>query len=286
MRDSDWKVIYELSKEMSISDVAEKLFYSQPSLTKKIQSMERELGVKILLRSSKGIKLTPEGEYLAKQSQRYLELYEETQKQLKILKNEQVGALRIGSSYTFSKNKLPNLLYEYTREDSVHFDIVTKQSEDLFKEIENYDGAFIHGEYRGNFDSILIDVEKAYVLSKQELEVEDLPYQPMITYKTNDKTLRAIDEWWRENFKVNPNHGVFAGYVDVAWELAMKDFGYVICFLSDTFENRYDLNMMELYDKEGKPLTRNTYFIYSKTKERSELLNDFIEFLNMKGIKE
>lgn len=285
MRDSDWKVIYELSKEMSITDVAEKLFYSQPSLTKKIQTIERELGVKILLRGPKGIKLTPEGEYLAKQSEKYLDFYEETQKQLKILKNEQLGSLKIGSSYTFSKHKLPSLLYEYTREDSVHFDIVTKQSEDLLKEIEEYDGAFIHGEYKGNFNSILIDVEKAYVLSKQELDLEDLPYQPRITYKTNDKTTKAVDKWWKENFKVSPNECVFAGYVDVAWELAMKDFGYVISFLSDSFVNRYNLKMMELFNYDGKPLTRNTYFVYSNTKEKSGILTDFIEFLNMKGIK-
>ena len=61
MKDTDWIILNELYKEPNLTKVSEKLYYSQPSLTKIIQNIEEEFNTRILLRSSKGVKFTLEG---------------------------------------------------------------------------------------------------------------------------------------------------------------------------------------------------------------------------------
>ena len=46
----------------SITEAAKKLFISQPSLTASIHELEKEYGITLFSRSSKGIKVTPEGD--------------------------------------------------------------------------------------------------------------------------------------------------------------------------------------------------------------------------------
>ena len=48
----------------NITEAAEKLFISQPSLSAAIHNLEKEMGVTIFVRSKKGVVLTREGEEL------------------------------------------------------------------------------------------------------------------------------------------------------------------------------------------------------------------------------
>ena len=284
MKDTDWIILNELYKEPNLTKVSEKLYYSQPSLTKIIQNIEEEFDTRILLRSSKGVKFTIEGEYLAKRAKEYLKFMEETKNKMKSFKYETRGRLNLGSSYTYSKYFLPDILYNYSKENNVNFNIVTKQSEDLFRDIHNLDGAFIHGKYDGNIESILVDVEKAYILSKNKIELEDLKDMPMINYSTNNKTKEILNNWWYQNFNAEPTNQIFSGYVDVGWQLVNRNLGYVCCFLSENFINDYGLCMTPMLDEKGEQLTRETYFIYSKTQDKSNIFEDFLEYLKNRVI--
>ena len=144
--------------------------------------------------------------------------------------------------------------------------------------------AFIHGKYDGNIESILVDVEKAYILSKNKIELEDLKDMPMINYSTNNKTKEILNNWWYQNFNAEPTNQIFSGYVDVGWQLVNRNLGYVCCFLSENFINDYGLCMTPMLDEKGEQLTRETYFIYSKTQDKSNIFEDFLEYLKNRVI--
>lgn len=57
-----------LSQTLSYSKAAKKLFITQSALSRHIMDMEQELGVKLLERSTHGVKLTREGRVLAQRS--------------------------------------------------------------------------------------------------------------------------------------------------------------------------------------------------------------------------
>ncbi len=59
-----YRIFYHVAKYGSISRAADALMRGQPNVTKAMQNLELQLGCRLLLRSSRGISLTPEGEKL------------------------------------------------------------------------------------------------------------------------------------------------------------------------------------------------------------------------------
>lgn len=103
MKDTDWEILYRLYETPNMTKVADMLYISQPSLTKRVKSMEKDFGVKIINRTSKGVKFTPEGEYLAKRAKEYMEFIKDVKHGLYTYKTELEGTIKIGSPYTYSK---------------------------------------------------------------------------------------------------------------------------------------------------------------------------------------
>ncbi|MDR0841270.1 MAG: LysR family transcriptional regulator [Christensenellaceae bacterium] len=56
------KYAVEVAKAQSISKAAENLYMNQPNLSRAIKELERDLGISIFKRSSKGILVTPQGD--------------------------------------------------------------------------------------------------------------------------------------------------------------------------------------------------------------------------------
>ena len=83
MKDSDWRILYELHKTSNLTKTANLLFMTQPTLTKRLKQMETEWGCSIVDRTPKGLTFTAEGNFLAAQAQKYLELFHSTKEELK-----------------------------------------------------------------------------------------------------------------------------------------------------------------------------------------------------------
>lgn len=68
MKDFDWELLHELYKNPNLTKVANVLYITQPTLTKRLQHIEAEFDVTIVERTPKGLEFTPEGKYLAEQA--------------------------------------------------------------------------------------------------------------------------------------------------------------------------------------------------------------------------
>ena len=128
MKDSDWEILYELYKNPNMTKVANLLYITQPSLTKRLQHMEEEFQVTIVNRTPKGLEFTPEGEYLGEQARQYLDFIKKTKAMLEEMKANTDSLITIGSSYTYSKYILSDLLVEYRMtHPNTEFSIVNEQ---------------------------------------------------------------------------------------------------------------------------------------------------------------
>ena len=282
MKDWDWEILYTLYKTPNITKAANMLYTSQPSLTKRLKSIEEEFDIKIFLRTSNGIEFTPEGEYLAKKAEQHIEFIKEIKRDLKSQKNKYEGIITVGSSYSYSKYKLVDVLSDFAKQyPSINFDIINDQSNKLYRKILDNDLTlgFICGDYGGNINKILVKQDKAYIVSKESIDMNELPKMQRINYRSNDKSQEILDKWWVNNFKENRPKGMFAGYIDFAWKLVNKGWGYCCCFLQDEFENENNLVMTPLLDDEGNHITRNTWLVYSNKKQLSVVEQKFIEYM-------
>lgn len=285
MKDSDWEILYELHKNPNMTKVANLLYITQPSLTKRLQHIEEEFQTTVVNRTPKGLEFTKEGEFLAGQAEKYLDFLKKTREELKSLKENSAGEIIIGSSYTFSKYELSDLLLAYRAgHPNINFSIINEQSNLLFRKMleDSIDVGFIRGDYEGAVNRKLIGKDSAYLVTKEPVEFEQLLEMQYLGYKTNDRSLEILHNWWENQFESAFPSGMIVGYVDVAWQLIAKGVGYTLCFLPEQFENVYHLCLTPLKHKDGTEVTRNTWFIYSKNKRMSKKLEDFVTYVERK----
>lgn len=73
MQITQLEYLIAIEKYGSISHAARELYTSQSSISTSIKALESELGVELLKRGSKGVKLTAEGEYILENAKRVIE---------------------------------------------------------------------------------------------------------------------------------------------------------------------------------------------------------------------
>lgn len=232
--------------------------------------------------------LIPEGEFLAQQAEKYLKFLHDTQEKLKEFKETTEAEILVGSSYTYSKYTLTDLLLKYRmNHPNVNFTVVNDQSNVLFRKMleGSIDVAFIRGDYEGAVNKTMLGKNEAYLVTKEPVDMEALPSMQRIGYKTNDRTKELLEKWWENWYGTEFPAGMVVGYIDVAWQLIARGIGYTVCFLPENFENQYNLCLTPLKNKDGSSVTRNTWFLYSKNKRISRTLEDFITYIE-KGAKE
>lgn len=93
-----YKVFYTVAKSGSISAAANNLFISQPAVSQAIKHLESALGVNLFLRTSKGVRLTPEGEMLYGYVSQGYEFFTLAEDRFKDIHNLEAGEIRIGAS--------------------------------------------------------------------------------------------------------------------------------------------------------------------------------------------
>lgn len=102
-----------INEHKSISQAAQKLFISQPTLSQHIQKLEKQLGVEIFDRSSTPLSLTYAGEKLLKYAEEILALEKQLIKEMNDISGFIKGRVTIGISPMHGYNLLPHILPKY-----------------------------------------------------------------------------------------------------------------------------------------------------------------------------
>lgn len=86
----------------SISKAAQKLFITQPNLSRQLQKLEEELGQKLLIRSNKSTELSDAGKLLYKRAKEITELASKTREEISSDSGELVGTVSIGGGESYA----------------------------------------------------------------------------------------------------------------------------------------------------------------------------------------
>ncbi len=99
-----------LSETLNFSQTAEQLCISQPALSKQIQHIENDLGVKLFDRNHNPLTLTPAGEYFVRNARELMYKEEQLRKALGQFKTGESGRLVIGVTPFRSLYLMPELV--------------------------------------------------------------------------------------------------------------------------------------------------------------------------------
>src|SRR5213596_3525491 len=89
------KTFVQIVEAGSFSAAAAQLATTQPTVSRRLQALERSLGVRLLRRSTHGIGLTEDGERCLDRARRLLSDWQEFESDLKGVGEEPSGSLRI-----------------------------------------------------------------------------------------------------------------------------------------------------------------------------------------------
>jgi DNA-binding transcriptional LysR family regulator len=122
----------EVARRGSVSRAAEALFVTQPTLTARLHSLERELGAPLFVRTSHGMRLTDAGRAWVPYAERALRALVDGRDMLEQVKTASVGHLMIGAAPAVSTYILPGLLEDFVAaHPKVDVSVRTGHSEDV-----------------------------------------------------------------------------------------------------------------------------------------------------------
>lgn len=110
----------------NLTKSAEKLFLSQSALTKSMNRLEEELGVKLFDRLSSPIRLTSAGEYFVSEAEKLLRQKEQMERKLLDFSDLKCGKINVGMGPGRSEYWLPHILSEFWKEyPGIEVNVVT-----------------------------------------------------------------------------------------------------------------------------------------------------------------
>lgn len=131
------KYFLAVAKEGSITKAANSLHLTQPTLTRQLQDLEKELGQKLLIRGKYKVSLTSEGLILKKRAQEIVEMVEKTEAEFHSISETAQGDIYIGSGESDSMKYIADIIKEIQSQyPLVKFHIYSGNAEDVIEKLD------------------------------------------------------------------------------------------------------------------------------------------------------
>ncbi len=105
-----------VAEELHFRKAAERLFISQPGLSRQIKQMEEIIGVTLFVRNKRNVQLTPAGLYLKNELEYVFNHLDFTIKQTRLIDQGSEGEIRVGFLGSAMQTVIPELLIDVHKE--------------------------------------------------------------------------------------------------------------------------------------------------------------------------
>lgn len=113
-----------VAEELNFRKAAERLYISQPGLSRQIKSMEEALGFQLFVRTRQKVTLTPSGIYLKAELHKIFHSLENMINESKMIHTGEKGEIRLGYVGSAMQETIPTLLKEFTeKHPGIHFSL-------------------------------------------------------------------------------------------------------------------------------------------------------------------
>lgn len=280
MDKKDWLILEKVFQEKNITKAAEQLYISQPTLTYRLQQIEKEFDVKLFYRGRRGVDFTEQGEILVEYAKDMLKQQQNIEELLWNKENDVRGTLRLSISRTFAFYELPQMLKAFNENfPKVEFYVNTGVNIDVVQSVYKQDShiGIVRGDHHSPHEDIIITEENISILSAQEIDLNDLPSMRRISYQTDPALEMVINNWWQDNFSRPPISNMNVDNVEIAKRMVLNGLGYCIV-PSIVLEKNNHLEKGILKDTGGSPIIWKTRLLYRKELLELAMVREFVDF--------
>ena len=182
-----------VTREQSISGAAQSLHLSQPTLSRQLKEMEKELGKQLLIRGNRRVTLTEEGMILRKRAEEIIELVRKAEDEISLSDKNVAGDITIGAGETDGVRFLTRAAQAVQKDyPLVHSHIISGDKASVIESMDKglIDFGLIFGEIdTAKYESIRFPYKDSWgvlmrrdspLAEKETISPEDLWDKPLI----------------------------------------------------------------------------------------------------------
>ena len=209
-------IFLAIAREGSITNAANFLHVTQPTLSRQIRDLEEELGQKLFIRGSHSMTLTPEGMILRKRAEEIISMVDKTEAEFNSMENMVSGDIYIGSGETDVIKLVAQIAYELrVSYPGIHYHLYSGNSEDVTERLDKglLDfGILIQPADISKYDYINLPARDTWgvimrrdspLAEKELIRKEDLLGVPLICSRqaiSGERRGNEFAEWFGEDF--------------------------------------------------------------------------------------
>lgn len=212
MDNKKYEALINIYETGSITRTAELMGYTQSGVTQMVNSLETELGIRLLRRTNKGTKLTQNGLRLLPYMREEFRWERTIQQECSRMTGKDTGTVNVGCLSSISAQWMPEILGTFaTTFPNIKINMLEHEAPELKRMLKTgrIDLALMEIDEKSNFitktlthDEIFAVVPENHPLTKQKwVKLEELARYPFISYafgETDD-----IDQLWPETVTQN-----------------------------------------------------------------------------------
>lgn len=240
-----YHIFYYVAKYKNLTQAAEVLHNNQPNISRTIKLLEHEMGCKLLIRSNRGISLTPEGERLYSHVKIAVEQLQSAESEILASTGLQQGIVTIGASETALRLLLLPVLNRFKKNyPEIRIRISNHLTSQAIESVKNalVDFAVVAtpailekpliSHPIMSFQDILIGGPAYASAADLPLSLKDLSQYPLICLGENTMTYRFYEDFYR-NHQLILKPELEAATTDQILPMVKNDLG--IGFLPEIF---------------------------------------------------
>lgn len=285
-----YKVFYFVAKTLSFSEASKKLFISQSAVSQSIKALEKKLDQTLFIRSTKRVKLTPEGEILFKHIEPAVNLIIRGENQIMDANDLNGGQLRIGATDTICRYHLVPYLKEFHEHfPNVHIKVTNATSSRCVDLLENEVVDLVVTNYPNprmnsiqnvrkihEFHDVFIANQNYAHLKNKRLELEELLGYPILMLDKVSMTSEFLHSLFQQH-QLDLVPEIELSSNDLLIDLARIGLG--IAFIPDFCLPENDPDLFIIRTREMLP-TRQLVAGYNDKVPLSEAAQYFIDILS------
>ena len=286
---SAYRIFYAVANAGNISKAAKELYISQPAISKSIQKLEENIGVKLFDRSSRGVTLTLEGEVLYTYVKSAFETLAIGEDKLRHSIALGVGHLTIGASSTLCKYILLPYLKNFIKKyPHINISIACHSTNHTLKLLEDgkLDIGLIGkpGQLRNIEFYSLAEIEDIFVATQDYLhnlkirgvEKHILQNSTLLLLDKENMTRQYIDNYFQSRHMIVQDT-IEVSNMDLLIEMSKTSLG-VGCVIRNFVKSELKSgSLVEIPLKVPIP-KREIGFAYNKDVKKSKSLENFINY--------
>ena len=290
------RILKAIATEKNFTKSAKILYLSQPSVSKQIKILEKNLDIRLLNRERNKISLTENGKIFLEYSERILALCEESCRTLVDLKNGDRGYLIIGASQTIGTYLMPRMLTLFAQNyPQINLKVQVNSTKVIANSILNQeiDIAVVGGEISDDlkknltiehfvYDELNLIVSNSHPFAhKGKINKEDLYCLDFITLNSNSSIKKFIDDTLIQNQIETNQLETILQLNSIEGIKTAVSLGLGAAFLSSSaIEKEVKLKMIKILKIENIQIMRKLSIISNSECYKSKAFNFFYNDLD------